>query len=435
MRQIGDRRRTRRVRPLLIDLPCCSQLAMTANRSEMLEGKSIILGVSGGVAAYKAAALASLLVQSGAHVEVVLTAAASRFIQPLTFAAITHSPIHSDPFMPWKDEFTGHVSLAEHADAIVVAPATAATIARLAIGLADDLLALVVLGSTAPLVVAPAMEAHMFLHPATQANLEILRSRGATIVGPDHGRLASGGQGVGRLATPELIVQALRDSLERSGALRGRRIVVTAGGTREPIDPVRFIGNRSSGRMGYAIARAAQASGASVTLISGPSSLTLPSGVTVIHVETALQMKSAVEQHTLDADAIIMAAAVADYRAAQTADQKIKKEPGVEHLNLTLVRNPDIIAELNRPGLLKIGFAAETDDLLTHAQAKLHNKHLAMIVANDAESTIGAEESTATLLFAHGEPRALPRMSKDALAAEIVRVTAELLSRGGHRAW
>lgn len=235
------------------------------------------------------------------------------------------------------------------------------------------------------------------------------------------------------MAAPEIIAEALRVRLSRTVELQGQRIVVTAGGTREPIDPVRFIGNRSSGRMGYAIARAAAAAGASVTLISGPTALPAPPQVTMVSVETALQMQAAVERHTRHADAIIMAAAVADYRVEQPAEQKIKKAPGVDHLALQMVRNPDIIAELNRPGLLKIGFAAETDNLLEYARQKLQAKRLALIVANDAEATIDSPESTATFVFANGDTRPLPRMTKEALANEIVRVTAELLADSGHR--
>jgi phosphopantothenoylcysteine decarboxylase/phosphopantothenate--cysteine ligase len=394
-----------------------------------LDGKSILLGVTGGIAAYKAAMVASLLVRAGADVDVVMTEGAQRFIQPLSFSAITQRPVLTDPFAAWRDDFTGHVGLAKNADLLVVAPATAASIARLAIGLADDMLGLIALSTAAPMVLAPAMEEGMLHHPSTQTHLKTLTQRGATIVGPEHGRLASGATGAGRMASPESIVAAASDVLRRSTRLAGERVVITAGGTREPLDPVRFIGNRSSGAMGYALAAAATAAGAEVTLISAETTLPPPNGAALVHVSTALEMHQAVEQATIGADVLIMAAAVADFRPESSSPRKLKKSADQEYLDIRLVRNPDILASIDRPNLLKVGFAAETDDHLENAARKLEAKGLAMIVANDAEATIGASSSTATILTAHGEATALPTMSKEALATEIIVLVAGLLDR------
>ncbi|HEX2281715.1 MAG TPA: bifunctional phosphopantothenoylcysteine decarboxylase/phosphopantothenate--cysteine ligase CoaBC [Thermomicrobiales bacterium] len=392
-----------------------------------LTGKSIVLGVTGGIAAYKAASIASLLVQAGASVEVVMTEAAQQFIRPLTFSAITLASVHADSFSPWHGDFTGHVSLAKNADLLMVAPATAATIAKLALGLADGLIGLIALSLTAPIIVAPAMEEHMLHHPATQAHLRTLTERGVTIVEPTRGRLASGAVGEGRMASPESIVAVANDVLERSTRLAGRKLVITAGGTREPLDPVRYIGNRSSGAMGYALAAAAIAQGADVTLVSAATGLRAPSGVGLVKVETAAEMHRAVEQASADADALIMAAAVADFRPERSSRRKLKKSAGEDYLDVRLVRNPDILAAITRPQLVKIGFAAETENLVENAAHKLHAKGLAMIVANDAESTIGASSSTATILTADGGVTSLPTMSKESLAVEIMTMVADLL--------
>lgn len=400
----------------------------------LLKGSNVVLGVTGGIAAYKAADLASKLVQAGARVETILTRSAQEFVRPLTFSALTRQPVHSDTFEAWSEGTAGHISLGHGADALVIAPATANTIARLALGLADDLLGMVALATTAPLIIAPAMEHQMFLHPATQGHVETLRQRGATFVGPDSGRLASGEFGTGRLSPVEDIVGAVRLVLGRGGPLDGRRIVVTAAGTQEPIDPVRFIGNRSSGKMGYAIAQAALDRGGAVTLISGASSLRAPYGAEIVRVGTALEMNEAVNAATEGAAALVMAAAVADYRSAESKSQKIKKEPGQDELSIALTRNPDIVAGVNRPGLVKIGFAAETERLLEHAEAKLAAKGLAMIVANDAVSTIGSDESTATFLFPGRPVEVLTGMPKHELAGVIMdRITSLLTSRSAER--
>ena len=394
---------------------------------DTLRSRTIVLGVTGGIAAYKSIALASLLVQAGATVRVVMTESAQRFVQPLAFAAITHSEVHSDPFAPWIGTFSGHVSLAATAELVIVAPATAASIARIALGLADDLLGLIALSTSAPLLIAPAMEDRMFHHAATQEHLKTLVARGATIVGPEHGRLASGEYGQGRMAEPEAIAQAAATRLSVNGILSGIKVVVTAGGTRELIDPVRYIGNRSSGLMGFALATAALAAGANVTVITGPTHVDPPHRAQVIQIETAEQMLIAVDRATRDADLLIMAAAVADFRPEAPQSRKIKKNHLGDNLELRLARTVDILAEIDRPGLVKIGFAAETDDLLENATRKLRAKNLAMIVANDAVQTIGAAESQATLLTADGTVRALPPMAKDALAVEIIRTAATLL--------
>lgn len=398
-----------------------------------LAGKSIILGVTGGIAAFKAASVASLLIQAGAQVDVLMTEAAQKFILPLTFSAITHRAVHSDPFLPWAEGYSGHVTLAEAADLVMVVPATANMVARLALGLADDLIGLVALSTEAPMLLAPAMEHHMFHHPAIQAHIETLTNRGARIIGPEFGHLASGAIGDGRLASPETIVEAARGIMARTALLRGTRVVVTAGGTREPLDPVRYIGNRSSGQMGYEVARAALDGGAHVILISGPATASPPQGITTIQVETATEMQQAVARAVEGADVLVMAAAVSDFRSAMPSPEKIKKSSATDFLDLRLIRNPDIVAEIDQPTLLKIGFAAETNDLLENAARKVADKGLAMAVANDAELTIGNADSAATFLFADGHRVALPRMSKSLLADEIIRTISLLLPSLRHR--
>lgn len=399
-----------------------------------LAGKRVVLGVAGGIAAYKAAALASALVQAGAVVDVVLTDGARHFIQPLTFQALTGRKVYSAVFDGWGDGSAGHVTLAREADVVAVAPATANTIARLAMGMTDDMLGAVALATTAPLVLAPAMEHHMWHHPATQANLDLLRARGAFVVAPETGRLASGAVGDGRLAAQDALLGGIRQAIGRAGDLRDRLLVVTAGGTQEPLDPVRFLGNRSTGQMGVAIAEAAIDRGARVILIAGPTVGALPAAAEHVRVETALEMQAAVEAAIRDADALVMAAAVADFRPQERAEQKIKKRPGQEEMALRLTRNPDILAGIDRPGLVKIGFAAETEDLLANAAKKLASKGLDLIVANDAVATIGSAASTATLLRRGAPPDALPAMPKTELAARIMTEIACLLPRrrGSH---
>jgi len=398
-----------------------------------LRGARIVLGVSGGIAAYKAAELASTLVQAGVDLSVVMTEGAKKFIGPLTFEGLTHRGVYSGVFDGWSDGHTGHVELAATADLLLVAPATANTIARLAHGNADDMLSAIALATEAPIVIAPAMEHHMWNHPATAANVETLRARGGRVIGPASGRLASGATGEGRLAATGDIVAAARTALGRSGPLAGKTVVVTAGGTQEAIDPVRYIGNRSSGRMGIALAGAAVDAGADVRLIVTRNvDPHLLSGDATV-VESARELQQAVEDAVPTASVLIMAAAVADFRPVRVASQKIRKQPGQDMLDLQLVRNPDIIAGVDRPGLLKVGFAAETEDVVDHARAKLVAKGLDLVVANEAIATIGSERSQATLITRHGEPMHLAEAPKDVVAARIVEVIVGLLSdRGGH---
>jgi phosphopantothenoylcysteine decarboxylase/phosphopantothenate--cysteine ligase len=402
----------------------------------LLPGKRILLGVSGGIAAYKAAALSSRLVQGGALLDVVMTEAARQFITPLTFQALTQRSVYTDMFAIPAGENIPHIKLAKEADLLIIAPATANTLAKLAVGLADNLLTAVALATDAPLLLAPAMETGMWGHQATQANVATLVERGATIVGPATGRLASGRSGAGRMAEPDEIVEMAQVVLARGGVLAGRRVVVTAGGTREPIDPVRLITNRSSGKMGYALALSARDRGAQVTLIATLTPWPEPLGVEVVRVETALQMRQAVLDALPGSDALVMAAAVADYRPETAAQQKIKK--GEESLTLRLVRNPDILAEVagereatGHPRVV-VGFAAETANLLENARAKLEKKRLDLIVANDvsaADSGFAVDTNRVTLLSADGGVEALPLLSKAEVAERVMDKVAGLLRK------
>jgi phosphopantothenoylcysteine decarboxylase/phosphopantothenate--cysteine ligase len=394
----------------------------------ILRGARIVLGITGGVAAYKAVDLASKLVQQGAQVDAVLTEAAREFIGPASLNAITRRPVHGSVFEQWNSDWTGHLSLGEEADLIVIAPATANSIANLAHGLAPDMLYSAVLTSTAPLLVAPAMEDTMFRHAATQQNLETLRQRGAHIIGPESGRLASGEFGVGRMSEPATIVGVARMAIGRQGVLAGKRIVVTAGGTREALDPVRYLGNRSSGLMGYAVAQAAIDAGADVILISGPTNLPTPYGATRIDVQTAVEMKSAVTEAVKGAQAIVMSAAVADYRPKDVRSEKIKKSELGATLSLELVANPDIIAGIAEPGLLKVGFAAETSNLVEHARKKLRGKGLDLVVANDAELAIGSRDNQVTFVWPDGAVDELPLLPKEAVAAILIDRISGLLA-------
>ncbi|HET9017134.1 MAG TPA: bifunctional phosphopantothenoylcysteine decarboxylase/phosphopantothenate--cysteine ligase CoaBC [Thermomicrobiaceae bacterium] len=392
----------------------------------VLRGSRVVLGVSGGIAAYKTVELVRELTRGGAVVDVILTRAAREFITPLTFQTLTRRPVHTEVFEGWTDDARGHISLGEDADVMVVAPATADVIARLATGLADDMLTVTALACTAPLVIAPAMDHHMYLHPATQQNLQTLRNRGALIVGPDQGPLASGLIGYGRLVPVARIVDHVRAALGANGRLAGSRVVVTAGPTRESLDPIRFISNRSSGKMGYAVAEAALDAGAQVTLITGPTALTPPATATVVAVETAGEMYDAVERTVDGADALIMTAAVADYRPATVAEHKIKKTE--EDLVLSLVRTADILASIRRPGLVKVGFAAETTSVIDYARAKLRAKDLDLIVANEARSTMGSDESAAYLIRHGAEPVAVGPAAKSDVAEAIIDRVAELIA-------
>ncbi len=409
----------------------------------MLEGKRIVVGVCGGIAAYKVADLASKLRQAGAVVDVILTEHAERFVSALTFSALSQRPVYSDLWEPTGETAARHIELGREADLLLIAPATANTIARLAHGLADDLLTTVALSSTAPLLIAPAMETHMYQHPATQANLRLLAKRGATILEPESGRLASGEMGMGRLPeTPTLLAAISRTLGRRTGDLVGRRVVVTAGGTREPLDPVRYIGNHSSGLMGFALAEEARDRGADTLLIVGAVSAPIPQGVEVKQVETTLELRDATLAAILDADALVMAAAVADYRVERPANHKIKKGSADENpdgsLTLHLTPNPDILAEAQTLAeergltrLIRVGFAAETNDVERNAAAKLRRKGLHMLVANDVsepESGFGVTTNRVSLFFEDGHVERLPLMAKTAVARIIWDRLAPLMT-------
>ncbi len=389
----------------------------------MLKGKTIILGITGSIAAYKAADIASKLTQAGAKVEVIMTESAQKFIAPLTLRALTgRQPITS----MWEEagEFSiEHVSLAEAANIILIAPATANTIAKLANGLADDMLSSAVLATKAPVVIAPAMNCNMYENAATRANITTLKNRGFIFIEPETGHLACGTEGKGRLAAIDTIIAALNSVFSRSDELAGKTIVVTAGGTREPLDPVRYIGNRSSGKMGYALAAAARERGAAVKLIStvdGSTSILPVPGVEVVPVETAAEMLAAVNEAVKGADALIMAAAVADFRPATVAGDKIKKDSAI--LDLKLERTPDILSEV-RGDFIRIGFAAETTDLIANAKKKLAAKYLDLIVANNVTapgSGFGADTNKVTLLFRDGRVEDVSLTSKREVAEAIV---------------
>lgn len=397
---------------------------------DILNRKQIVLGVCGSIAAYKVVQFARDLTLAGACVDVILTEAATRFVGPATFQALTGRPVLSDLWSLPEDGVVGHIALGARAAAVVIAPATANTIARIAAGFSDDLLTTTLLATRAPVLLAPAMNPLMYAHPATQANLTTLRGRGYRVLEPGEGRMAEHVSGKGRLPEPFALEGELRALLgQTSGPLRGCRVVVTAGGTREPIDPVRYVGNRSSGQMGYALAAQARDLGARVTLISGPTALTPPAAMKVIAVETALQMQAAVETATQGADILIMNAAVADFRPATQSDRKLKKTPETQGMSLEMVTNPDIIAGLaGRRELFKVGFAAETNDLLANAQSKLARKGLDLIVANDAVASIGQPEIALTLIDRAGS-LALERRPKSEAAAALMAALVERFAR------
>jgi phosphopantothenoylcysteine decarboxylase/phosphopantothenate--cysteine ligase len=399
----------------------------------MLANKTVVLGITGGIAAYKAADMASKLTQEGAKVEVVMTEAATEFITPLTLHTLTHNRVHLDWFAVPSEYSVTHISLAEAADVVVIAPATANTIAKIAAGIADNLLTGIVLATKAPIIMAPAMNANMYENTVTRENIEKLKARGFVIVEPEYGRLASGKMGQGRLADIETIIGTIKQVLGRKGDLAGKRLVVTAGGTQEPVDPVRHIGNRSSGRMGYAMAEAARDRGAEVTLITAPVSLPDPVGVQVIHVRTAAQMKEAVAGAVPGADALIMTAAVADYEPKRASESKIKKE--AESLTLELVRTPDILTEV-QGDFVRVGFAAESENLIENARLKLAKKKLDLIVANDITSTesgFGTDTNKVTIIDGKGNVENLPLLSKREVADRILDRVVGLFPKKGRR--
>lgn len=404
----------------------------------MLQGKHILLGVSGGIAAYKAPWLVRELVRSGAEVQVVMTPAAAKFVTPLTLATVSKRQVIIEMFPPAHEQAAGqwtqHIDLALWADIMLVAPATANTIAKIAHGFADNFLTTLVLALRCPLVVAPAMDVDMYANDVTQQNIDHLRQCGCFVIAPEEGELASGLRGPGRLPEIDRLVQALDAILEQSHAdLRGRRVLVTAGPTHEPIDPVRFIGNRSSGKMGFALATAAALRGADVTLVSGPVSLRTPRHTRRIDVTTASEMHEAVEKEFPHADVVIMSAAVADFAPASIASRKIKREEQAgEGLAIKMKKNPDIIRALGeqKTHQVLVGFALETDNDIENAQQKLREKHLDAIVLNNPlveGAGFGADTNVVTVITTDGRIERLPKMSKFDVANEILSRVVPLL--------
>ena len=385
-----------------------------------LTDKHVVLGVTGSIACYKALDLASKLMQAGALVDTIMSYGATQFVAPLAFRSLTHRVVVTDTFDPDSEYSVEHVALARQADVIVVAPATVHCIAKLALGLADDPLTTTIVAAKCPLVVAPAMDGNMFDHPATQANLATLKERGVVIAGPGIGRLASGLSGVGRLLeTPELLGH-ISYAMGKDGDLAGRTVVVSAGGTMEPIDPVRVITNHSSGKMGYALAEAARDRGADVVLVTAPTSLADPALVKVVQVRTAEEMGQAIQEHVTKADALVMAAAVADYRPTETAGQKIKKAD--DDLNISLAKTTDILKSA-KGNFVRVGFAAESQNLVENAKAKVGSKNLDLIAANDitAEgSGFGSDTNKVTLIDRDLAVEELPLLSKYEVSNQIL---------------
>jgi phosphopantothenoylcysteine decarboxylase/phosphopantothenate--cysteine ligase len=395
----------------------------------MVQDKTIVLGVTGSIAAYKAVELASKLTQEGARVDVVMTKSAQEFVTSLTFRSITNRPVVTEMFDLASEFSIEHVALAERADIVVIAPATANIIAKLAGGIADDILCCTVLATKVPVIVAPAMNVNMYQNQITQENITRLKERGFNFVGPAYGRLASGDRGLGRLAQIDEIMGTIHQLLGRGGDLAGRRIVVSAGGTQEPIDPVRHISNRSSGKMGFALAEAARDRGATVILVSAPTALTPPVGVKVVQVQTTLQMRDAIADAARKADALLMAAAPADYRPAAIAERKLKK--GTEALTLELVRTPDILSEV-RGDFIRVGFAAESENLVENAKEKLKKKKLDLIAANDITATdsgFAADTNRVVLIDRSGKVQKLPLLPKSDVAHRILDKVVELLQK------
>ncbi|MFD3441189.1 bifunctional phosphopantothenoylcysteine decarboxylase/phosphopantothenate--cysteine ligase CoaBC [Streptomyces sp. NPDC058685] len=388
-----------------------------------MDKPKVVLGVSGGIAAYKACELLRRLTESGHDVRVVPTASALHFVGAATWSALSGHPVSTEV---WSDVHeVPHVRIGQSADLVVVAPATADMLAKAAHGIADDLLTNTLLTARCPVVFAPAMHTEMWEHPATQENVATLRRRGAVVIEPAVGRLTGVDTGKGRLPDPGEIFEVCRRVLARGAAepdLAGHHVVVSAGGTREPLDPVRYLGNRSSGKQGYALARTAAARGARVTLIEANTGMTDPAGVDVVHVGTAVQLREAVIKAAADADAVVMAAAVADFRPAAYASGKIKKKDGQEPAPIALVRNPDILAEISheraRADQVIVGFAAETDDVLANGRDKLRRKGCDLLVVNEVgeRKTFGSEENEAVVLSADGGETPVPYGPKEALA-------------------
>lgn len=397
--------------------------------SNPLEGKHVVLGVTGSIASYKSVELASELVQLGVLVDVILTEAATRFVSSLTFKAITHRPVVESLWESDSEIFMDHVALAKEADVVLVAPATADVLAKLSWGFADDPLLATVLATQAPVLVAPAMDANMWDAAATQANVDRLRSRGVAFAGPLQGRLASGLVGAGRMVEPQQLVGHLKMVLGRGGDLAGKKVVVTAGGTREAIDPVRFLSNHSSGKMGYAIAEAARDRGASVFLVS-TANLPDPVGVDILRVSSTAEMQKTVVKQCETADVLLMAAAVSDWRAADVAEQKVKKKSGEDKWNLPLVRNSDIVGSIEGKKLIKVGFAAESQRLKQNAWEKLKSKGLHLVVGNDItaeDSGFGSDNNRVVLIGIDGRAEDLGLLTKYQAAYRILDKVVSLL--------
>lgn len=397
----------------------------------MLDGKKILVGISGGIAAYKAAEVVSRLRKLGVTVYVAMTKGATEFIAPLTLRSLSANPVYVEMFDEPKVWNVEHIALAEAVDAVLVAPATANLLAKMAVGIADDFLSTVLLATKAPIFVAPAMNHAMYHHPATQANLARLRDRNVHILGPATGFQACGTEGDGRMSEPIDLVEVLQAYFINSGILKGKKALVTAGGTQEPLDPVRYLGNRSSGRMGFAVAEALRNAGAETILISAPTDLPTPAGVKRIPVRTALEMYDAVMKEFAEVDIVVKAAAVADYRPKAASEQKIKKQAST--FQVELVPNPDILAELGKKKTkqLLVGFAAETENLIQHAVDKMRRKNVDMLVANDVTrpgAGFGSPTNIVSFLFPDGRRVDLPQMKKQEVARHLVQEIAGLIS-------
>lgn len=393
-----------------------------------IRDKNIVLGITGGIAAYKACELTRLMVKSGANVNVIMTKGAAEFVTPLTLQTLSRNPVHTDLFSLTQEAEVGHISLADKADLFVIAPATANVIGKIANGIADDLLTTSIMATKVPVLLAPAMNCNMYENPIVQENMNKLKGYGYHFIDSETGELACGYEGKGRMAEPADILERIQTILSPKD-LKGERIVVTAGPTYEAIDPVRFIGNRSSGKMGYALARMALRRGAEVTLISGPSSLLPPKGTRFISVESAEEMRKAVTVNLKDATIVIMAAAVADYRPKKAASEKMKK--GAASISLDLEKTEDIISEIGRKKgkRLIIGFAAETDNLWANAKKKLKEKNLDLIIANNVKEPgagFGVDTNIVTIIDKNGVVEALPKMSKDEVAWKVLDRVASL---------
>lgn len=400
----------------------------------VLKNKTVVLGVSGGIAAYKAASLCSKLVQAGADVQVIMTESAARFVAPLTFQTLSRHAVMMDTFDERDPGVVTHIHLADLADLVVVAPATANIIGKYACGIADDMLSTTLLATTAPVLVAPAMNVHMYAHPAVQHNMETLKQRGVAIYEPTEGQLACGYVGKGRLAEPEDLLEHIVSMLGQRDILRGKRLLVTAGGTVERIDPVRYLTNDSSGKMGYAIAETARRMGAEVTLVSGKTSLSIPEGVNFITAGSAEEMYTAVMEHLTEVDIVIKAAAVADYRPVRTMDHKIKKTEDL--LTLQLERTKDILKAISERKTTQfvVGFAAETEQVEENALDKLRRKNCDLIVANDVTEPgagFGYATNIVKIYDANGLVEALPIMQKEQVAERLLELIAKRMSTAG----